>query len=133
MDDSSVARHCEMRAFIRPDSFLIWEGPGDQRITGETEKYRITFSSGSRDTAANGSGTLVPSRVSTLTIYDPEKSDQGVYTCTIMGTNNTIDLVVMINDANTTVTPATNSSSDDDNYSEERNNYQSNYNSYIHG
>ena len=109
--DTTVELSCEMSAFIRPDSSLIWEGPDNQILTTGTGKYQITFSNGSRDMAVDSSGTLVPSQVSTLTISNPEKSDQGVYTCSVMGTNKTIDLVIMINDAKTT--PATTTSSDD--------------------
>ena len=103
--DSTVELSCEMSAFIRPDSSLIWEGPHNQILTSGIGKYQITFSNGSSDTAVDGSGTLAPSRVSTLTISNPAKSDQGVYTCSVMGTNKTVDLVIMINDAKTS--PAT--------------------------
>ena len=108
--DSTVKLSCEMSAFIRPDNFLIWEGPDNQVLTSGTGKYQITFSNGSSDMAVDGSGTLVPSRVSTLTVYNPAKSDQGVYTCSVMGTNKTVDLVIMINDAKTS--PATTASVD---------------------
>ena len=110
--DASVELSCEMSAFIRPDSSLIWEGPDNQILANGT-KYQITFSNGSRYTAVDGSGGLVPSRVSTLTISNPDKSDRGVYTCSIMGTNATIDLVIMINDVNTSTAPATTVSVDD--------------------
>ena len=109
--DSIVELSCEMSAFILPDSSLIWEGPNNQILTSGTGKYQITFSNGSRDMAIDGSGTIVPSRVSTLTISNPEKSDQGVYSCSVMGTNKMIDLVIMINDTKTS--PATTTSSDD--------------------
>ena len=111
--DSTVELSCEMSTFIRPDSSLIWEGPDNQILTSETGKYQITFSNGSRDMAVDGSGTLVPSRVSTLTISNPEKSDQGVYSCSVMGTNKTIDLVIMINDTKTSPATYTTTSSDD--------------------
>ena len=97
MNDSMVVLECEMRAFIRPDSSLIWEGPGGQRIAGGTGKYQITFSDGSPMTAANGGGVLVPSRVSTLVISNPEPSDAGTYTCRVVGVTNAavaIDLLV---------------------------------------
>ena len=93
MDDGTVALECEMRAFIRPDSSLIWEEPGGRRITGGMGKYWITFSDGSPGTAANGSGLLVPSRVSTLVISNPEPSDAGTYTCRVV---NVSDAVVAI-------------------------------------
>ena len=110
--DASVKLSCEMSAFIPPDSSLVWEGPDNQILANGT-KYQITFSNGSRYTAVDGSGGLVPSRVSTLTISNPDKSDRGVYTCSIMGTNATIDLVIMINDATTSTVPATTVSVDD--------------------
>ena len=97
MNDSMVVLECEMRAFIRPDSSLIWEGPGGQRIASGTDKHQITFSDGSSLTAANGGGELVPSRVSTLVISNPEPSDAGTYTCRVLGVTNAvvaIDLLV---------------------------------------
>ena len=112
-NEYTVELSCEMRAYIRPDSSLIWEGPSGRRITTETDKYQITFSDGLPDTAVDGSGVLVPSRVSTLTIHDPEKPDQGVYTCSVMGTNKSIELVIMINDANTSPATTVTDSSDD--------------------
>ena len=93
MSDSTVELECEMRAFIQPDSSLIWERPGGRRIAGGMGKYQITFSDGSPMTAANGSGLLVPSRVSTLVISNPEPLDAGTYTCRIV---NVSDAVVAI-------------------------------------
>ena len=64
MNDSIIlllALYCEMRGFIRPDSSLIWEGPGGQKISGGMGKHQITFSDGSPGAAANGGGVLVPS------------------------------------------------------------------------
>ena len=96
IDDGVVVLECEMRAYIRPDSSLIWEGPGGQRIAGGTGKHQITFSDGSQGTAANGSAELVPSRVSTLVISNPEPSDTVTYTCRVLGVTNpvAIDLLV---------------------------------------
>ena len=128
MDDSTVALECEMRAYIRPDSSLIWEGPGDQRIVSGTDKHQITFSDGSQGTAAKGSGALVPSRVSILVISNSEPSDTGTYTCRVVGVTNAvvaIDLLVdglrgivdpdiigtTISDAQTESTTASSSSS----------------------
>ena len=97
MDDSTIELHCEMRAYIRPDSSLIWEGPGDRRITGGTGKHQIMFSDGTPGTAANGSAVVVPSRVSTLTITNPKPSDTGTYTCTVMDTNKTVTMELTVN------------------------------------
>ena len=98
MNDSMVALECQMRAFIRPDSSLIWEGPGGWRIAGGTGKHKITFSDGSQDAAVNGTGVLVPSRVSTLVISNPKPSDAGTYMCRVVGVSNAvvaIDLLVV--------------------------------------
>ena len=101
MDDlSTVALYCEMRAFIRPDSSLIWEGPGGRRITDEMEKYEITFSDGSPEAAANGRISLVPSRVSTLTITNLEPSDAGTYTCSVTGTTEAVTMELIVNGTN---------------------------------
>ena len=94
VDDSAIELHCEMRAYIRPDSSLIWEGPGSRIITGGTGKHQITFSDGTPGTAANGSALLVPSRVSTLTITNPEPSDAGTYTCRVVDIEVNINLLV---------------------------------------
>ena len=105
-DDDSVEISCEMKAFIHPDSSLIWEGLGGQRITGSS-KHHITFTNGLPMKAADGSDLLVPSRVSTLTIFDPEPSDTGTYTCSVMGTDQTVTvkLVVVNATVNTDTTP----------------------------
>ena len=97
VDDSTIALYCEMSAFIRSDSSLIWEGPVGQRINGGTGKHQITFSDGSPDAAANGGGVLVPSRVSTLTITNPEPSDAGTYTCSVMDTSEAVILELQVN------------------------------------
>ena len=97
MDDNIVALRCEMRAFIQLDSSLIWEGPGGQRITGGIGKHQITFSDRSPGAAANGGVQLVPSRVSKLTISNPELSDAGIYTCTVMGTSQAFAFNLLVN------------------------------------
>ena len=102
-DDTSTEMSCEMGAFIRPDSSLIWEGPGGQRITGGTNKHQIIFTNGSPDSAVNSSFVLVPSRLSTLTISNPEPSDNGTYTCSVVGTDQAITVeLVVLNGAGTT-------------------------------
>ena len=104
VNDSSVELSCEMRAFIRPDSFLIWEGPDGWRITDGTEKYQITFSDGSPEQAVNRTIELVPSRVSTLTIFNLEPSDAGDYTCSVMGTDQAVSINLIMTESITAVT-----------------------------
>lgn len=103
-DDPAAVLSCEMRAYIRPDSSLIWEGPSGRRITGGTGKYQIVFSDGSPGAAANGSDVLVPSRVSTLTITNPEPSDAGTYTCMVMETNEAVTTELIVNASQSTTT-----------------------------
>ena len=97
MDDSTVVLECEMRAYIRPDSSLMWEGPRGRTIAGGTGKYQITFSDGSPGNAANGGGELVPSRVSMLTITNPEPSDAGTYTCSVVDTTEAVTMELAVN------------------------------------
>ena len=92
-----------MRAYIRPDSFLIWEGPDGQIMTG-TSKHQVTFTNGLSMEATNGSGLLVPSRVSTLTISNPEPLDAGTYTCSVMGTDQAVTIELVVNETATTST-----------------------------
>ena len=98
VNDSSIEMSCEMSQFIRPDSFLVWEGPSGQRINSDRGKYQITFKNGTPDAAANGSSNLVSSRLSTLiiNISNPMSSDSGSYTCRVLGTaqSATIDVNV---------------------------------------
>ena len=99
-DTDTIALYCEMRAYIRPDSSLVWEGPGGQRITGGTGKHQITFSDRTSSVAVNGSGVHVPSRVSTLIITNPEPSDAGTYTCSVMGTSKAVTIELVVNGRN---------------------------------
>ena len=100
VNDSSVDLSCEMSAFIRPDSSVIWEGPGGQRIADDgTGKYHITFSDGSPEQAVNRSTELVPSRVSTLTVFNLEPSDAGDYTCSVIGTDQAITIQLIMDDS----------------------------------
>ena len=95
-DDTNTEMSCEMRAYIRPDSYLIWEGPDGQRITpGVTNKHQITFTKLMEHQMHH--------QLSTLTISNPEPSDNGTYTCSVVGTDQAITIeLVVLNNANTT-------------------------------
>ena len=112
MEDSAVTLDCEMSAFIRPDNSLMWTGPSGQNIAGGTGKFQITFSDGSPDAAVDGSDVLVPSRVSTLTITNPEPSDSGTYTCSVIDTSEAVTIELMVNGSSrlTTTRPLTTTS-----------------------
>ena len=96
VNDSSIEMSCEMSQFIRPDSFLLWEGPSGQRINSNIGKYQIVFKNGTPAAAANGSPNLVPSRLSTLNISNPMSSDSGSYTCRVLGTNQSASIDVNV-------------------------------------
>ena len=113
VNDNSIKLSCEMSVFIRPDSFLIWEGPGGRRITRGTKKYQITFSDGSPEQGVNRTVELVPSRVSTLTIFNLEPSDAGNYTCSIKGTDQAVSVNLIMDETIIAMTP-TNSFVGDD-------------------
>ena len=113
INDNSIELSCEMSAFIRPDSFLIWEGPGGRKITGGTKKYQITFSNGSPEQGVNRTVELVPSRVSTLTIFNLEPSDAGNYTCSVKGTDQAVSVTLIMDETIIATTP-TNSFIGDD-------------------
>ena len=101
-DNERAELSCEMSAFIRADSFLIWEGPNARRITsdGTMDKYQITLSNGTSDRSVNGTRPLAPSRVSTLSISNLEPSDAGDYTCSVVGTNQAVSISLVVDGAN---------------------------------
>ena len=100
-NDASVELACEMRQYIRPDYFLTWEGPGGQTTSG-TNRYQIIFTNGSPNEAANGKTNLIPSRVSTLVISNPEPADVGTYTCRVMGTSQAVAIELAVDGSDTT-------------------------------
>ena len=95
--DDNVELACEMRKYVRSDNFLMWEGPGSQTITNGINRRQIVFTDGSPNQAANGSVNLVPSRVSTLVISNPEPADAGTYTCRVMGTSQAVTIQLVVN------------------------------------
>lgn len=102
---SNTELSCEMSAFIRDDSSLVWEGPGGQRISHLSDKYQIIYSNGTPNASVNGTIPLAPSRLSTLVISDLDPSDSGNYTCRILNTNqaSTIRLEVTTNGTTTSM------------------------------
>ena len=100
--DASVQLACEMRQYIRPDIFLTWDGPGSQTITSGINRHQIIFTDGSPNEAANGNANLVPARVSTLVISNPEPADAGSYTCRVMGTSQVVAIELVVNGPDTT-------------------------------
>ena len=105
--DATVELACEMRQYIRPDNFLMWQGPGSQIITNGTSRHQLVFTDGSPNEAANGNANLVPSRISTLVISNPEPADTGTYTCTVVGTSQVVAIQLEVHASDTTVSGTT--------------------------
>lgn len=83
---------CEMSLYIRNDSDFQWRF-GDQIIT-DSKKYGIAYTnSRERDSQKVRAQS---NRLSTLTIFSMEVSDEGNYTCFVSGTEEsaTIQLTV---------------------------------------
>ena len=102
---SNTELSCEMSAFIREDSSLVWEGPGGKRIPHLSDKYQIIYLNGTPNASVNGTIPLAPSRLSTLAISDLDPSDTGNYTCRILNTNqaSTVRLEVTSNSSTTSM------------------------------
>ena len=96
--DVSVELACEMSGFIRPDDSLTWVGPTGQTIVSGSNRHQITYTDGaSLQGAANGSEDLVPTRVSTLRISNPEPSDTGNYTCRVSEAFQAVAIELIVN------------------------------------
>ena len=80
---TDVKLSCEMSEYIRPDKDLQWF-KGDQLITNGA-KYTIMYENGSGQGQIGGA-KLGSSRLSTLTISEPQLIDSGSYTCAVRGT-----------------------------------------------
>ena len=97
-NDVSVELACEMSGFIRRDESLTWVGPTGQTVVSGSNRHQITYTNGtSPQGAANGSDILVPTRVSTLTISNPEPSDSGNYTCRVIETLQAVAIELIVN------------------------------------
>ena len=95
---TDVSLSCEMSFYLRPDEDLQWFR-GEERITGNTEKYTITYSDGSPALGQFGGDTIGSSQVSTLVISGPQISDSGTYTCAIRNTEHSQDMRLTVESA----------------------------------
>ena len=94
-NDSQVELECEMTLFIRADQDLQWFR-GSEMIASGTNRYTISYRNGSVRAAQNGGDTLIPGRVSVLTISNPQLSDSGTYSCRILGTEQSVDVQLSV-------------------------------------
>ena len=93
---SSVEISCEMSDYIRPGNQLQWIKDGQLIVSGQNRRT-ITFTNGTRK-GQFGSNTIGPSRLSTLTISNPVRSDSGTYTCRVIAANESVDIQLQVQD-----------------------------------
>ena len=93
--DSSVELACEMTWYIRANRDLQWFR-GSEMIASGTDRYTISYRNGLAGAAQNGDNVTVPGRVSVLTISNPQLSDSGTYTCRILGTEQSTDVQLSV-------------------------------------
>ena len=101
-NDTEVELACEMTLYIRPDEDLQWFR-GSEMIVNGTNRHTVSYHNGSVRAAQYGGDTLIPGRVSVLTISSPQQSDSGTYTCRILETEQSADVQLSVED----VFPAT--------------------------
>ena len=95
-NETQVELKCEMSLYLRPDDHLQWFR-GGQLIASGTERYTITYSNGTSEPPGQfGESTVGPSRVSTLTISEPQLADSGTYTCAIIDTDQAEDFQLTV-------------------------------------
>ena len=90
-NDTQVELECEMNLFIRPDEDLQWFR-GSEMIVSGTNRHTVSYRNGSAEVVVNVTTFNISSRVSVLTISNPQLSDSGTYTCRILGTEQSADV-----------------------------------------
>ena len=95
--DSKVELACEMTLFVRPDEDLQWFR-GSEMIVSGIGRYTVSYHNGRTGAAQNGGNVTIPGRVSVLTISNPQLSDSGTYTCRILGTEQTANVQLSVED-----------------------------------
>ena len=93
--DGSVELECEMTLFVRADEDLQWFR-GSEMIASGTDRYTISYHNGLEGAAQNGRNMTIPGRVSVLTISNPQLSDSGTYTCRLLGTEQSVDVQLSV-------------------------------------
>ena len=94
-NDTEVELACEMTLYIRPDEDLQWFR-GSEMIVNGTGRHTVSYRNGSVRAAQYGGDTLIPGRVSVLTISNPQQSDSGTYTCRILGTEQSANVQLSV-------------------------------------
>ena len=95
--DSNVKLRCEMSAYIRPDEQLQWFRDGQIIVSGENRR-QISYVNGTMGGQLRELRTG-SSRVAVLTISNPVLADSGTYTCSVMGTTQTVDVSLQVLDS----------------------------------
>ena len=100
--DSKVELACEMTLYVRADEDLQWFRDSEMIVNG-TCRYTVSYRNGLTEAALNGGNVTIPGRVLVLTISNPQLSDSGTYTCRILGTEQSANVQLSVED----VFPAT--------------------------
>ena len=95
---TEVELSCEMSLYLRPDEDLQWFKDGERIVSGN--RYIIIYTNGSRNRGQFGGTALVPTRVSTLIISEPQLSDSATYTCAIQDTVQSQNIALTVEESN---------------------------------
>ena len=93
---TNMSMSCEMSLYLRPDEDLQWFR-GEEMISGDSERYTITYTDGTPMMGQFGGDSVGPSRLSTLVISQPQMSDSDRYTCAILNTDHRVEMQLTVN------------------------------------
>lgn len=92
--DEDIDLRCEMSAYIRPDEHLEWFRDGQIIVSGANRRV-VSYTDGTL-MGQNGEIRVGFSRVSVLTISRPTMADSGPYTCSVMGTSQSVSISLQV-------------------------------------
>ena len=81
---NNVTLSCEVYGYLQPNVIIIWNY--DTGVINDGENFQIATNIGSL-IAIDFNGNTTNSIVSNLTIYNVNNSDNGTYSCMILGTS----------------------------------------------
>ena len=85
---------CRLAGYIPPTSNLRWM-KGDKELNATDNKYDFsTFLGGKSNGSQTGEISLSPTQYASLQILDLQESDEGNYTCVVMGKDQSASAVI---------------------------------------